>query len=68
LSIIWRNIDVSPDEFEEVVSDPEYEDVSRSSGNPIAVGTTSEGRQLCCVFKRVDGDTIIPVTAYDAGD
>jgi hypothetical protein len=60
--------DVSPDEFEEVVSGPEYEDVSRSSGNPIAVGTTSEGRQLCCVFKRIDGDTIIPATAYDIGD
>src|SRR5580698_4781860 len=26
--------DVSPEEFEEVVSDPEYEDISRSSGNP----------------------------------
>jgi hypothetical protein len=57
--------DVSPDEFEEVVSDPDYEDLSRSTGNPVAFGWTSTGRQLCCVFKRIDADTIEPVTAYE---
>ena len=31
--------DVTPEEFEEVVSDPDYEDVSRSTGNPIAFGS-----------------------------
>jgi len=57
--------DVTPNEFEEVVSDPDYEDVSRSTGNPIAFGSTAEGRFLCCVFRRLDDDTIEPVTAYD---
>ena len=56
---------ITPDEFEEVVSNPETEDVSRSSRNPIAFGTTSEGRRICCVFKRLDRDTIEPVTAYE---
>jgi hypothetical protein len=57
--------DVTPNEFEEVVGDPEYEDVSRSTGNPLAFGFTSEGRYLCCVYKRLDEDTIEPVTAYE---
>jgi hypothetical protein len=60
--------DVNPDEFEEVVGNPDYEDVSRSTGNPIAFGSTAEGRFLCCVYRRLDDDTIEPVTAYDAGE
>ena len=59
--------EVSPEEFEEVVSDPDYEDVSRSTGNPIAFGRTPAGRLLCCVFKRLGNDMIEPVTAYDVG-
>jgi hypothetical protein len=60
--------DVTPDEFEEVVSNSDVEDVSRSTGRPVAFGFTSEGRQLCCVFKRLDGDSIEPVTAFDVGE
>jgi hypothetical protein len=60
--------DVTPEEFEEVVSNPNNEDVSRSTGNPLAFGFTSEGRRLCCVFKRLDEDTIEPVTAYEVGE
>jgi hypothetical protein len=57
--------DVTPEEFEEVVSNPDYEDISRSTGNPIAFGSTSTGRSLCCVFRRFGGDTIEPVTAFE---
>ncbi len=60
--------DVSPEEFEEVVGHPEFEDVSRSTGNPMAFGVTISGRCLCCVFKRLDEDTIEPVTAYEADE
>ena len=60
--------EVTPEEFEEVVSDPDYEDISRSTGNPIAFGRTSAGRFLCCVFKRFGNDMIEPVTAYDVGE
>jgi len=60
--------DVTPEEFEEVVSAPDSEDRSRSTGNLLAFGETSAGRFLCCVFKRFDGDMIEPVTAYDVGD
>jgi hypothetical protein len=60
--------EVAPEEFEEVVGNPDCEDISRSTGNPIAFGSTSEGRYLCCVFRRFDGDTVEPVTAYDVGE
>ena len=60
--------DVTPEEFEEVVSNPDYEDISRSTGNPIAFGSTSTGRYLCCVFKRIGDDTIEPITAYEASE
>lgn len=60
--------DVTQDEFEEVVSNPDFEDVSRSTGNPMAFGRTSEGRPLCCVFRRLNNDTIEPITAYDVGE
>ena len=60
--------DVTPEEYEEVVGNPDWEDRSRSSGNLLAFGTTSAGRLLCCVFKRFDEDTIEAVTAYDVGE
>lgn len=60
--------DITPDEFEEVVGNPERDDVSRSSGNPLAFGHTSDGRYLCCVYKRLDDDTIEPVTAYEVAE
>jgi hypothetical protein len=60
--------DVTPEEFEEVVSNPDHEDISRSTGNPLAFGSTSAGRYLCCVFKRFGNDTIEPLTAYEVGE
>lgn len=60
--------DVTQDEFEEVVSQPDFEDISRSSGNPVAFGRTSSGRDLCCVFRRIDDDTIEPITAYEVDE
>ena len=60
--------EVTPEEFEEVVSNPDVEDVSRSTGNLLAFGHTFAGRHLCCVFHRFDGDTIEPITAFDVGE
>ncbi len=39
--------EVTPDEFEEVVSNPDVEDVSRSTGNLFAFGHAVAGRHLC---------------------
>ena len=59
---------VAPEKFEEVVSEPQWEERSRSTGNRLVFGSTSEGRFLCCVFKRFDQDMIEPVTAYEVGE
>jgi hypothetical protein len=60
--------DVSVDDFEDIVSNPESVGVSRSSGYPIAFGHTPDGRHLCCVYNRLDNDTIEPITAYEVGE
>ena len=60
--------DVSLDEFEEVVGNPERTDTSRSSGRPCCYGYTSQGRYLFCVYERVDSMTVRPVTAYEVAD
>lgn len=52
----------------EVLGQPEAYDVSRSSGRPVAIGTTSTGRIILVVYKEIDADTIYPVTAYDLED
>ena len=56
---------VSPDEFEEVVSDPEETDTSRTTGRPIAFGLTSTGKYLACVYEMLDETTVYPITAYE---
>ena len=60
--------DVTQDEFEEVVSQADFEDISRSSGNPVAFGQTSSDRRLCCVFRRIGDDTIEPITAFEVNE
>jgi uncharacterized DUF497 family protein len=40
-------------------------DMSRTTGRPIAIGTTAAGRLLVCVYEHVDDDTILPVTAFE---
>lgn len=59
---------VTPDEFEEVVSNPELRHVSRSSGNPLTISSTAQGKRICCLFRYLDADTIEPITAYEIAD
>ncbi len=56
---------VTTEEFEEVVSNPDFHGVSRSTGNPLAMGSTIEGKRLCCIFRYIAPDTIEPITAYE---
>jgi len=61
--------DVTVDEAEEVLLDPESSRAhSRSSGLPTAFGWTSTGRYLAVVYEIVDDDPLMlrPVTAYEA--
>jgi len=57
--------DVIPDEVEEVLRSAMDEDVSRSSGRPVAFDDTNSGRHLMVVYEIVDLDIVYPVTAYD---
>ncbi len=57
---------VSTDEFEYVVLHADQVDLSRSSGRPIAFGTTPAGRSLVCVYEIIDDIYCYPITAYEA--
>jgi uncharacterized DUF497 family protein len=56
---------VTPDEFEDVVCDPDEVDRSQSSDRSIAFGETSTGKYIACVYEVLDRATILPVTAYE---
>jgi len=55
-------------EVMDVLSRPETREESRSSGRPVAIGTTSEGRTILVVYDEIDEYTLYPVTAYDLED
>lgn len=56
---------VTPEEFEDVVSAPASTDRSQSSARPMAFGFTDEGRYLVCVYEFLDAVTVLPVTAFE---
>ena len=53
------------DEFEDVVSFPEYVGASDATGLPCAWGETAHGRFIICVYEEIDDFTLLPVTAYE---
>jgi len=60
--------DLTPDDCNAVLVDPEETGVSRSSGRPIAFGYTPDGRYVCVVYEEVDEFTLYPVTAFIVED
>ena len=57
--------DLTKEEVEDVLANPEGRSTSRSSGLPIVFGTTSTGRFIAVAFREIDADTVRPVSAYD---
>jgi hypothetical protein len=57
--------DLTPDDFEKVVSRPTRVDSSHSSGSPAAFGYTEDGRYVIAVYDFLDDMTILPKTAYE---
>jgi hypothetical protein len=57
--------DLTQEEVEGVLAAPEGRGTSRSSGLPVAFGTTFTGRYIAVVFQEIDANTAKPVTAYD---
>ena len=60
--------DLTPDDVNAVLMDPEETGVSRLSGRPIAFGYTLDGRYICVVYEAVDEFTLYPVTAFEVED
>jgi uncharacterized DUF497 family protein len=61
--------EVSIEDFESIVSDPDEVTTSHSSGRPVAIGYAKDGRKLFCVYE-LDTDliTVLPITAYEIED
>ena len=59
---------VTPQEAEDVLSDPIATDISRTTGRPIAFGFTRAGRRLAVVYQQIDSITVYPITAYQVED
>jgi len=60
---------VTSDEVEDILHDPASQTTtSRTSGQRITFGYTSEGRYLAVVWEHVDDEplTAYPITAYEA--
>ena len=56
---------ISPEEFEQIVCNPLSDDISRSTGRPVAFGLTDDGRRIMCVYELIDVSTVLPITAYE---
>lgn len=57
---------LAPEEVEDVLLDPRSRfEISRSSGRPIAFGSTSTGRYILVAFEEIDESTVYPITAYE---
>ena len=58
--------DLTPEDFEEVVGDPEAVGISESSGSDCCFGETTDGRFIFCAYDTLeDGISVIPRTAYE---
>lgn len=54
--------------MDEILNDPIQKTHSRTSGDPLYIGRTSDGRLIAVVFERVDETTAYPITAYTLGE
>ena len=56
---------ISPDDFEQIVMNPDSQAISRTSGRLIAFGRDRSGDEIACVDE-LDDDaiTVYPITGY----
>ncbi len=57
-----------PEDIEPIVLNPDRISVSRSSGRPIAFGSTRDGREVAVVYEYIDDCTVYPITAFEVGE
>jgi hypothetical protein len=56
--------DLTTDEVEEVLLNPDNETRSRSSGLPASFGYASTGQYIMVIYEIVDEDAVKPITAF----
>lgn len=57
--------DLRPEDFEHVLANSTDKGISDSSGLPAVWGYTEDGRFIMAIYRALDDDTILPVTAYE---
>jgi hypothetical protein len=57
--------DLTPEDFEFVLAHPTDKGTSDSSGLPAVWGYTEDDRFIIAIYRPLDNDTILPVTAYE---
>lgn len=57
--------DITPEDFENVVTDPIDYDRSRSSGRRAVWGYTLDGRLAFATYELIDEMTVVPVTCFE---
>ncbi len=56
---------LTPEDVEYVLAHPTDKGTSDSSGLPAVWGYTEDGRFVIAIYRALEGDTILPVTAYE---
>jgi len=57
--------DLTIDEVEDVMLNPETTGTSRSSYKPVVWGYTATGRYIIVVYEEIDVDVVCVITAYE---
>jgi hypothetical protein len=60
--------DLTTDDVDFVLQNPESTGVSRSSSRPCVFGHTPDDRYIVVIYEAVDYDSVIPVTAYEVAE
>jgi len=60
--------DLTTDDVDCVLENPQSSGMSRSSGRPCLFGYTSDDRYIVVIYEEIDDDTVIPVTAYEVSE
>jgi hypothetical protein len=57
--------EISTEDIEGIMSAPAGQDLSRSTGLPVAFGHLADGRFVIVVYRWLDQFTVQPITAYE---
>lgn len=56
---------LEPEEVDHVLLNYQSRNISHTTGRPCVFGYTPDGRYIIVVYEEIDGDTVMPWTAYE---